>query len=254
MNVKNIFKKNQVIIFALAIMICVAGYLTFAQESEKAKTQVSDAGNVGEELFADMEGDQVVDTDLNNELYGETLLENNVNVSDLDVIGDMVSEKSDEIEDKDKDNTNPLDEDKDKEKETIKEAAQPGEAVLVTNTVDSGYFLTTKLTREQQRAKNKANLMDIIENEALDEASKADAIDAIQQMNIIADKENVTEILLEAKGFDDAVVCILEDSVDVIVNTPSLNEQDMAIIEDVVVRKTGYSVDKIFITPGVIEE
>jgi stage III sporulation protein AH len=67
-------------------------------------------------------------------------------------------------------------------------------------------------------------------------------------MTDIAEKETAAEILLEAKGFDDAIVSIDGDSVDVVVNTAELTEAQRAQIEDIVIRKTGVSADAIIIS------
>ena len=67
-------------------------------------------------------------------------------------------------------------------------------------------------------------------------------------MTDIAEKETAAEILLEAKGFADAIVSIDGDSVDVVVNTTELTEAQRAQIEDIVIRKTGVSPDAIIIS------
>ena len=67
-------------------------------------------------------------------------------------------------------------------------------------------------------------------------------------MTDIAEKETAAEILLEAKGFDDAIVSIDGGSVDVVVNTEELSEAQRAQIEDIVIRKTGVSADAIVIS------
>lgn len=50
-------------------------------------------------------------------------------------------------------------------------------------------------------------------------------------------KETATENLLAAKGFSEAVVTILSDSVDVVVNADDLTESQIAQIEDIVKKK-----------------
>jgi len=69
------------------------------------------------------------------------------------------------------------------------------------------------------------------------------------QMTEISEKETATENLLAAKGFSEAVVTILSDSVDVVVNADDLTESQIAQIEDIVKRKTECSADKIVISP-----
>ena len=71
----------------------------------------------------------------------------------------------------------------------------------------------------------------------------------IMNMTDISEKETATENLLAAKGFNEAVVTILDDSVDVVVNAKELTEQQIAQIEDVVKRKTECQADKIVISP-----
>ena len=67
-------------------------------------------------------------------------------------------------------------------------------------------------------------------------------------MTDIAEKETAAEILLEAKGFEDAIVSIDGDSVDVVVNTAELTEAQRAQIEDIVKRKTEVTADQIVIS------
>ena len=133
------------------------------------------------------------------------------------------------------------------EKVSSKENA--GEAVLVSNTVKGNYFEEAKLSREQTRAKNKETLTSLVNNKNASNAQKDNAMNEIVKMTEVNEKETATENLLAAKGFAEAVVTILSDSVDVVVNAEDLTEQQIAQIEDVVKRKTECSADKIVISP-----
>ena len=124
-----------------------------------------------------------------------------------------------------------------------------GEAVLVSNTVTGDYFEAAKLSREQTRAKNKETLLELVNSNTASEAQKEKAMNEIVAMTAINEKETATENLLAAKGFQDVVVTIVDDSVDVIVNAESLKEQQIAQIEDVVKRKLECASDKIVISP-----
>ena len=68
-------------------------------------------------------------------------------------------------------------------------------------------------------------------------------------LTTVAEKEAATEMLLEAKGFDEVVVSITDDSVDVVVNATNLSDEDRAKIEDIIKRKTGVSAENIVISP-----
>jgi stage III sporulation protein AH len=54
--------------------------------------------------------------------------------------------------------------------------------------------------------------------------------------------------VLAAKGYTNAVVAISENYVDVIIEAPSLDDVERTQIEELVVRKTGYSVDQVVIS------
>ena len=64
-----------------------------------------------------------------------------------------------------------------------------------------------------------------------------------------SEKENAAELMLQAKGFQNAVVSINDGNADVVVDANGLTEQQIAQIEDIVRRKTGIEADKIVITP-----
>ena len=125
---------------------------------------------------------------------------------------------------------------------------EPGTAVLTSSTVTSSIINEAKLNREQIRAKNKESLLEIVNNEKLSESAKATAVQQISQLADYAEKEMAAELLLEAKGFPDSVVSIVDGSADVVINRTSLTETEKAQIEDIVKRKANISADKITIS------
>ena len=134
------------------------------------------------------------------------------------------------------------------------ESSAPGEAVLASTTIDSSYFASAKLTREQNRAKEKETLMNMIEDQTISQDAKQQAIDSMLALTNVMEKENATELLLEAKGFDGAVVSIVDSNVDVVINAPTITDQQVAQIESIVKRKTGVSSENIVISPVVVAE
>ena len=55
--------------------------------------------------------------------------------------------------------------------------------------------------------------------------------------------------MLQAKGFENAIVSISDGNADVVVDSNGLTEKQIAQVEDIVRRKTGVEADKIVITP-----
>ena len=207
--------KNQIIITALAVMIVVAGYLNFTGQ------EISTSGL----------------TKSNKETAADKSTENPDSVS---------SEDAKDISAEDIGNDDYVVADSG---EVVASEENPGEAVMVSNTIGADYFASAKLTREQTRAKNKETLMNIINDKTIASADKKSAIRQVANITKNSEKENAAELMLQAKGFQNAVVSINEGNADVVIDSNGLSEQQIAQIEDIVKRKTGIEADKIVITP-----
>ena len=229
---KNMIKKNQMMITALAIMIAVAGYLNFAGTKVTDEDLMSVSGEMGATGLTqeDAEAEYAALLDLSDE--------------------DM-EQASEDIESLDSDVT--MAESGSVDEELAQALAEeqmdevPGEAVF-TSAETASALSGAKLEKEQTRVQNKETLLEIINNANISETQKQEAVSSMISMTDIAEKETAAEILLEAKGFDDAIVSIDGDSVDVVVNTAELSEAQRAQIEDIVIRKTGVSADAVVIS------
>ena len=123
-----------------------------------------------------------------------------------------------------------------------------------TTVANIDYASEMKLNREQIRSKNKETLLEIVNNNAISDELKQDAINKMIAMTDIAERENAAEMLLEAKGFTDVVVSITEDSCDVVLNMGEVTDAKRAQVEDIVKRKTNVSAENVIITPIVVGE
>ena len=95
--------------------------------------------------------------------------------------------------------------------------------------------------------------MKIIDNDAISSEDKKSAIQQVAEMTEDAQMESAAELMLEAKGFSDAVVSIEKGNADVIVNGSQLTQQQLAQITDIVTRKTDIPAENIVITPVSVE-
>ena len=246
---KNLFKKNQLMITALAIMIAIAGYLQFAGTGLEEEYLTTEGG-------ADTGGTSAVDSggiitenytadgllDLSEEdLLMEGLTDIDSLDSDVDIIVEDYLEDGMDIIGMETASAGQVDAAIPDEDEI------PGEAVF-TSTNGVTILSDAKLLKEQTRARNKETLLEIISSEGLTDTQKQEAVDAMVEMTAIAEKEAAAEILLEAKGFKDVVVSINGDAVDVVVNAAELDDIMRAQIEDIVKRKTEVSAENIIIS------
>lgn len=247
---KNVLKKNQIMITALAIMIALAGYLNFAggkleqeelvaadasavlpgEDNSVVEVMGTDALAALEEDYADAGVLDISQEDLEQAgLTDIESLDTDLAVAQADYLDEGMAESAGA---------------------NLSEGEIPGEAVFTSST-SVGTLSGAKLLKEQTRARNKETLLEIINNKNLAEAQKQTAVDNMIALTDIAEKEMASEILLEAKGFEDVVVSISADMVDVVVNAAELTDAQRAQIEDVIKRKTGIAAENIIISPVI---
>jgi len=244
MDMKKLFRRNQIIITTLAVMIAAAGYLNYAGKQEAASgTDVYEAGMTDiseEDILA--ENQSLTGSDTNQEIA--SLDQDAEDIDKLAAAETDAALQSDGSVDLAANETQA-------EKTGLD---NPGEAVLTSGMNVSEYISSVQLNREQVRAKNKETLMNLINNPNIEEAAKQQAIQEMIDMTAIAEKENAAETLLLAKGFADPVVSISSGKVDVVINAPSITDPQRAQIEDIVKRKTEVGAESIVITLMKLEE
>ena len=104
----------------------------------------------------------------------------------------------------------------------VQEGEIPGEAVY-TNSGSVSSLSGARLLKEQTRAKNKETLLEIINNANIAENQKQEAVDEMIALTDLTERETAAEILLETRGYADAVVTITDESADVVVGMSVLS-------------------------------
>ena len=270
MNMKKLFRRNQIIITTLAVMIAAAGYLNYAGKQEMASgTDVYEAGVTDisdEDILAENQaltgdpGNYQEIASLDNDPSDESLA-----AQDTDGSGSAAASNQEGVAgDAAADTANAADNSAAEggqlaandaaSSDTETGLENPGEAVLTSGMNVSDYIANVQLSREQVRAKNKETLMNLINNENIEEAAKQEAIQEMIDMTAISEKENAAETLLMAKGFSDPVVSITSGKVDVVINASSITDPQRAQIEVIVKRKTEVGAENIVITLMKLEE
>lgn len=259
---KNLIKKNQLMITALAIMIAIAGYLQFAGAGiEEEYLTVDDSISYTDDVNA-VESGGVITENYTAEglldLSEEDLIpfSNTANMStdtnDIDSLdSDMEGIYVEDYLDSGLELSQVNNSDASVAGVTPEEGEIPGEAVFTASRDVSVVLSEAKLLKEQTRARNKETLLEIINSAGLTDEQKQAAVDSMVAMTEIAEKEAAAEILLEAKGFTDVVVSINGDAVDVVVNAVQLDDAMRAQIEDIVKRKTDIPAENIIISTVV---
>lgn len=211
--------KNRLAIIALAVMIGVAGYMSFADAGKDKKTKKN-----GKEQVEVISYDEVAGGDSKNVADGsENIAADEAQDTDEGLSEDMELNGPEE---------------------------EIGDAVLTSASAKAvtNNMASVKLTREQNRSKSRETLMDIIGDEALSDEAKKEAADTYVRLNDTIEMETDIETVLAAKGYTDVVVTIGDESVDVTLGAAELDDAERAQIEDIVTRKTGYNISNVAIS------
>lgn len=204
---KRIFKKNQLIITALAALIAVAGYLNYTEKNVDEKTKEASANENTEKTDVSQNG--------NNE---------NIGNDGISPVG------SGDIESNDQDIE-----------------GTPGEAIFVNASGTIDFIVEAKMSKEYARVTMEESLQKIITNAELSEDERKAAVDRMVEITEVSEREMAAENLIMAKGYSDVVVTMTDDYVDVIIAASEMDSVTRAQIEDIVKRKLEVEADKITI-------
>jgi stage III sporulation protein AH len=111
----------------------------------------------------------------------------------------------------------------------------------------TGYFATARLNRQQARDSALELLQEAAQAEDADQAMIDEANASIQTMAAYTLSEAQVENLVVAKGYEDCVCFLSEDSASVVVaaTEDGLGDADVARIAEIVKEETGLSVSQI---------
>ncbi|MFV0440353.1 MAG: SpoIIIAH-like family protein [Lachnospirales bacterium] len=220
-------RKNQIVLGLLVVMVGVAGYLNYLDSNGEVASI-----DTYESILLSDEGDIITtigDSLLLPETDEATETADITDGEDTSVVTSAIASTEEDL-------------------------APIGDAIFVSSNTQDTFFVQAKLEREQARAKEKDFLVEIINNTHLAEGEKKEAATRILNIQERIEKETATESMIEAKGFKEVYVRIDDETVDVIVSKETLSESELAQIEDIVQRKTGFDAENIRISTFKLSE
>lgn len=129
--------------------------------------------------------------------------------------------------------------------EQVAEADQTDEAAVIEDsnneaieTAGASFFSEYRLERDKNRSKEVEMWQDIINSEKAEENFKSMAQQELVKIVALTEKEMIIENLIVARGFNDALVFLTDESATAIVEAKELTSANVAQIQDIIVRKT----------------
>ena len=214
-----LFKKNQVVIYVIALMLVVAGYLNFtangdlksAVQTASSEEELDKIANIGDAQL--VSSNVVSEEDFNQqESTINSLVENNMIESDETNSNNTVSTSS-SVSKNDKD-----------------------------------YFSTSKLDRDTMYSQMLETYENILNSNNSLETQKQSASEEIKKINNIKNSIMICENLIKTKGFDDVVIFVNGESVSVIVEDEQLDTEEVAKIQNIISRELNAKVENIHIS------
>lgn len=209
---KRILKKNQIVIFAIAIMLIAAGYMNYTT-NEKQILQTAVLADT--EQFAEL-GDATL-------VSANAVKEENVNEQNLS-------------------NT--------EQQNVIDEGEQKTENSVDTNStgINNKYFVESKLERDKMYSQMIESYQNILNNNQISEAQKEISENEIKNINNTKNAIMITENLIKNKGFEDVVIFVNGNSVNIIIKAKELTEEQIAQVQNIVTRELKAEIENIHIS------
>ena len=233
---KKLRRKNQLILTLLAVMIAVAGYLTYLPSREESVPAMGEQDN---SALMDISEEDVLAENVALEQAQNTETVQSGEPRNADGEAGTQDGESE---------TKSAEAASDTGSQEQESSAQPGEAVLTLSEQVENMMAEAQLSRQQVRTRNEETLNSIINNENLSEKQREAAADNLMTMTKNAEKEANIQSALTAKGISQTLVTISESGVEVLVGSSSITDAQRAQIEDTVKREADVEISDIVIS------
>lgn len=229
---KGLLKKNQVIIYVIALMLVTAGYLNYTT-------------NTAEQVSAQTAMEMEANDDMQIADIGDATLVNSEAVNENEV-----TENTTVNENGNTSNTNEI-----TTEETNKDIAQN------TNTSENNttsqttsavttdeYFTKSKLERDTMYSQMIESYEKVLNSSNSLETQKQSATEEIKKINDIKNSIMICENLIGTKGFSKNIIFVNGDSISVIIGVEQLQQEEVAQIQNIISRELHAEIENIHIS------
>lgn len=213
-----ILKRNQLIILVVSLMLITAGYLNFTANKDNVQTST----------LADRDDKTIGDAQLVSTVPKE---------NEEETVKELVSgENPEEKPAENKTNNNEMQTNAEANNNDTKEKTE------------DYYFTTSKLERTTMYSELLETYQEIYNNTNASAEAKTEAFTQINKINNTKNAIMIAENLVIAKGFEDVVIFVNENSVSVIIKAEELKEEKVAQVQNIVSRELNVGAEIIHIS------
>lgn len=205
------FKKNQIVVYAIALMLVVAGYLNY------------------------IENDRTVE-------ISSSTQNQNTNIGDATLVNSNEVEAGEEKSDENFVNS----EQEENSSENLVESQETSNNETEETTNDE-YFTNSKIERERMYSQILETYQKMTENSSISEEQKAIATQEIKKINDTKNAIMICENLISTKGFRNSLVFANAESINVVVDADELTQEHIAQIQNIITREMNTAIENIHI-------
>lgn len=227
---KQILKKNQIIISVIAIMLIAAGYMNYTSNEKQALetavlTDSEKYAGIGDATLVSANVADNSDVVNNNE--GQNITDDSV--------------KKEEIKSNEQNTEN-----KENDKNTIQNEINT--STTVTENSGDQYFAELRLERDKMYSQMLESYQKILSNSQISETQKEISENEIKKINDTRNAIMIAENLIKNKGFQDLIIFINGDSISIIVKAKELKEEQIAQIQNIISRELKGEIENVHIS------
>ena len=228
-----LLKKNQVIIYVIALMLMAVAYLNYttntAEQSVQASMQMearddSNTANIGDATLVSS-NDVLSNTDTVNESSV-----NDTTASNTESLNTINNENT----------TNTTSDNSNDNRETTQTNAQ--------TSTDDDYFTKSKLERDTMYSQMLESYENILNSTNSLETQKQSATDEIKKINDTKNSIMICESLIQTKGFENSIIFVNGDSISVILKSDELTQEEVAQVQNIISREMNCEIENIHIS------
>ena len=216
-----LLKKNQVIIYVIVLMLMAVAYLNYTTQT----------------------GEQAVEASMQMEARDDT---NTSNIGDAALVSSNdIATNTNETEN----TTNSIEENTTNTTNTTNNETEQNTTQTNSGTVSTDdYFTKSKLERETMYSQMLESYENVLNSSNSLETQKQSATDEIKKINDTKNSIMICENLIQTKGFENSIVFVNGDSINVIIKSKEMKQEEVAQVQNIVSREMGAEIENIHIS------
>lgn len=222
-----VFKKNQIVVFVIGLMVIAAGYLNFTNNASLETGALADS-----EEMASIGDAKLVSANVSeqNVIEQNTNVVDNKNTNEENVVNNENIEEVKEIDEAEIENN---------KEDNIVETS--------TNITVDEYFSTSRLERNTMYSQQIENYQNILSNTNVSESQKKTSQEEITKISNEQNAIMIAENLIKTKGIEDLIIFVNDDSINVILKGDEPKKEVIAQIQNIITRELNADIEDIHI-------